>query len=49
VDAENCMRNDLDYDLYDLQQEKGFKMILDQMDSVIEAVIGIAIHWNDDV
>jgi type I restriction enzyme R subunit len=49
IDAQNRMRNDLDDFLYTLQKQKGVQLSFDQMDAIIEAVIRIAIHRNDDI
>jgi type I restriction enzyme R subunit len=49
VDAQNRMRNDLDDFLFALQKEKGVTLSYAQMDSIIEAVIRIAMHRIDDV
>ncbi|MFT3991725.1 MAG: type I restriction endonuclease subunit R [Luteolibacter sp.] len=49
VDAQNRMRNDLDDFLFSLQAQKGITISYDQMDAVIEAAIGIAIHRTNDV
>jgi type I restriction enzyme R subunit len=49
IDAQNRMRNDLDDFLYKLQKQKGVQLSFDQMDAIIEAVIRIAIHRNDDI
>lgn len=49
IDAQNRMRNDLDDFLFKLQREKGIMMSYDQMDTILDAVISIAIHRPDDV
>lgn len=48
-DAQNRMKNDLDDYLFDLQKQKGFSLNFSEMDGIIDAVIGIAIHRTDDV
>ena len=47
--AQNQMKNDLDDYLFDLQKQKGFSLSFSEMDGIIDAVIGIAIHRTDDV
>ncbi len=49
TDAQNRMKNDLDDYLFDLQKQKGFSLSFSEMDGIIDAVIGIAIHRTDDV
>jgi type I restriction enzyme R subunit len=49
IDAQNRMRNDLDDFLFGLQVKKGVQINYDQMDTIIEAVIRIAIHRSKDV
>jgi type I restriction enzyme R subunit len=49
TDAQNQMKNDLDDYLFDLQKQKGFSLSFSEMDGIIDAVIGIAIHRTDDV
>jgi type I restriction enzyme R subunit len=49
IDAQNRMRNDLDDFLFDLQVKQGIQIGFAQIDSIIEAVIRIAIHRTDDV
>jgi type I restriction enzyme, R subunit len=49
IDAQNRMRNDLDDFLFGLQVKKGVQINYDQMDTIIEAVIRIAIHRSEDV
>ena len=49
IDAQNRMRNDLDDFLYQLQAKKGIAISYDQMDIIVEAIIRIAIHRNDDI
>ena len=48
-DAQNRMKNDLDDYLFDLQKVKGFSLNFSEMDGIIDAVIGIAIHRTDDI
>jgi type I restriction enzyme, R subunit len=49
TDDQNRMKNDLDDYLFDLQKQKGFSLNFSEMDGIIDAVIGIAIHRTDDV
>ena len=48
-DAQNRMRNDLDDFLFALQEEKGIKLTLTQMDAVIESALRIARNRTNDV
>jgi type I restriction enzyme R subunit len=48
-DAQNRMRNDLDDFLFALQDEKGIKISLAQMDAIIESAIRIARNRTTDV
>ncbi|MEI6376156.1 MAG: HsdR family type I site-specific deoxyribonuclease [bacterium] len=49
TDAQNQMKNDLDDYLFELQKQKGFSLNFSEMDGIIDAVIGIAIHRTDDI
>lgn len=48
-DAQNRMRNDLDDFFVELQREKGISLSWDQVDAIVDAVLGIAINRRDDV
>ncbi|MCH7226267.1 type I restriction endonuclease subunit R [Haloferula sp. A504] len=48
-DAQNRMRNDLDDFFVELQGEKGISLSWDQVDAIVDAVLGIAINRRDDV
>jgi type I restriction enzyme R subunit len=48
-DAQNRMRNDLDDFLFALQDEKGIKLSLPQMDVIIESALRIARNRTNDV
>jgi type I restriction enzyme R subunit len=48
-DAQNRMRNDLDDFLFALQDEKGIKLTLAQMDAIIESTLRIARNRTNDV
>lgn len=48
-DAQNRMRNDLDDFLFALQDEKGIKLTLPQMDAIIESALRIARNRTQDV
>ena len=48
-DAKNRMRNDIDDFLFALQSEKGFRLTMAQMDSILEAVLSIAQSRTVDV
>jgi type I restriction enzyme, R subunit len=48
-DAQNRMRNGLDDFLFALQEEKGVKLSLAQMDSIIESALRIARNRTNDV
>ena len=43
------MRNDLDDFLFALQEEKGVKLSLPQMDAIIESALRIARNRTNDV
>lgn len=49
VDAQNRMRNDIDDFLYRLQDERGFKLTLTQMDTIVETSLRIARNRTQDV
>jgi type I restriction enzyme R subunit len=49
IDAQNRMRNALDDYLYDMQKAQGIQLSFEQMDTIIESVIRIAIHRTDDI
>jgi type I restriction enzyme, R subunit len=48
-DAKNRMRNDIDDFLFALQNEKGFKLTMAQMDAILESVLSIAQSRTADV
>ena len=48
-DAQNRMRNDLDDFLFALQDERGIKLTLAQMDAIIESILRIARNRTNDV
>ncbi len=48
-DAQNRMRNDIDDFLFALQDEKGIKLTLAQMDAIIETSLRIARNRTNDV
>jgi type I restriction enzyme R subunit len=48
-DAKNRMRNDIDDFLFALQNEKGFKLTMAQMDTILESVLSIAQSRTADV
>ncbi|HEY5892675.1 MAG TPA: HsdR family type I site-specific deoxyribonuclease [Chthoniobacterales bacterium] len=49
ADAQNRMRNDLDDFLFALQDEKGIRLTLVQMDAIIESALRIARNRTNDV
>ncbi|MBX3737393.1 MAG: type I restriction endonuclease subunit R [Candidatus Didemnitutus sp.] len=49
VDAQNRMRNEMDDFLYRLQDERGFKLTLVQMDAIVETSLRIARNRTQDV
>lgn len=48
-DAQNRMRNDLDDFLFALQEQKGIKLSLPQMDAIIESTLRVARNRTNDV
>ena len=48
-DAQNRMRNDLDDFFVELKKRKGISLSWDQVDAIVDAVLGIAINRRDDV
>src|SRR5690606_10846846 len=48
-DAQNRMRDDLDDFFVELQRKKGISMTWEQIDSVVDASISIAINRRDEI